>query len=61
MKPNYGTCCEYGEKPKTFDEKMKEGSDIGGGIAQSMSMRDESPWTTEKHGTTRSNSSNENI
>jgi len=55
MKPKYGIDFEYGEKPKTFDEKMKDGADIGAGIAQSMPMRKEydRPYTTQVHETTR--------
>jgi|GEM_PF-6873647 len=55
MKPDYDECCWNGEKPKSFDEKMKDGADIGAGIGQSMPMRKEyaRPYTTEVHETTR--------
>lgn len=42
-----GTEVAWGEpKPKSFDEKMREGKSLNDGLSGAMSMRDESyePW-----------------
>lgn len=47
-----------GEKPQSFDEKMREGKDRHAGLAGSMRMREdyEKPWHQATHRPTRSQS-----
>lgn len=45
-----------GEKPKSFDEKMREGQSMHCGLGGSMKMREPGEgkhWATRHHGTTR--------